>query len=268
VSLARAAFERSPTAPSAAALGGVLAVSSDAVFGNPVAAPGGPAIGRALMIEIWGSRPFGMEELVEAQASAHLRLSRGGVGVGARRFGSAVYHESELRLSGSWEPSVGVGLGLSLRGLSVEGLGFAARRAIAVDAGIRARPDRETEMGVFVEAAIGEIPGDRAGRRSKTAIGVARRLGRTIRVHLEIQGRDDRQVSGVLGMAWNPLRLFSLRAGIREDPFSVTWGFAMGVRNVEVAGSVTEVESLGRTARVGITLGSRRAVRPPVSDAI
>ena len=93
---APAAFERLPTGPAAAALGGLVAVSPDPVFGNPA------AVAPRLHLEIWGARPFGLSALNEAQASLHGPCGRAGLGVGVRRFGSHVYGEHEARLQLGW----------------------------------------------------------------------------------------------------------------------------------------------------------------------
>jgi hypothetical protein len=248
---ADAAFERLPVGPEAAALGEVVATSTDPVFGNPappVRAGGAPSIA----VRAWASRPFAIPELVEAQASASFRLGRFGSGFGFRRFGSASYAEKELRLAVGWTPAAGASIGAAARGLVVEGLGFAPRRSLAVDAGLRVRPSKEAELSALLEAALGEVPGDPEGTLRRTAIGVVRRLG-DLEVRIEVQRREDRPIGGVVGAEWAVAPALVLRAGAREDPASAAWGFSLRLAGMELSASATHA-ALGRSLRVGIAV--------------
>jgi hypothetical protein len=245
---AHAAFERLPSGPEAAALGDVVATSADPVFGNP--AP--PARAPAIAAQAWASRPFALAGLAEAQISATLRLRAGTIGLGFRRFGSAAYAEKELRLAAGWAPAAGVAIGAAARGLAVEGEGFAPRRSIAVDAGLRVRPSPGTELAALLEAALGEIPGDPAGTLRRTALGAARRFG-GLTLRIEVQRREDRPIGGVVGAEWEVAPALVLRAGAREDPPSVGWGFSVRVAAAELSASATHA-ALGPTVRVGIGL--------------
>jgi len=242
----RAAFERSPIGPEAAALGGVVAVSADPVFGNPAPVSALPGI----EARAWAARPFAVAELAEAQASVAVRRGSVTAGLGARRFGSADYAEKELRLTGGWSPRAELGVGFAVRGLAVEGTGFPARRSIAADAGVRFRPAAGAEVAAVLEAVVGEVPGDPEGALRRTAVGASRRFG-ALAVRIEAQRREDRPLGGVLGVDWAPTRLLVLRAGAREDPASATWGFSVRLPGIEASVSVAHAE-LGRTVRVGI----------------
>jgi hypothetical protein len=242
----RAAFERLPAGPESAALGSVFAVSTDPVFGNPAPALGGPSLHGGA----WGSRPFGLSELFEAQVAVHWRQGAAAVGFGLRRFGTSAYAEKEVRGAAGWEASRELAVGGVVRGLSVEGAGFAPRRALAFDAGMRVRPDPASEVAAVLEAILGEVPGDSAGRQRRTALGASRRFGR-LTVRVEMQRRDDRPLAGVVGLEWTPLAPVVIRAGVREDPSSLAWGFTVQHARFDLAASATHT-ALGRTLRVGV----------------
>lgn len=249
---AEGAFERLPAGPEAAALGGMLTVSPDGVFGNP--APARPA--PRLAARAWGSRPFGLAELREVQASVTLRLGWGSAGLGVRRFGSAAYAEKELRLAGGWAPAPALAVGGAVRGLVVTGTGFSPRRSIAVDAGLRFRPAAETEISAVLEAVLGEVPGDPVGSLRRTAVGSARRFG-TVELRIEVQRREDGPLGGVVGVEWTSARTLVLRAGARGNPPSAAWGFSVLLPGFELAASATHA-ALGRTVRIGVAIPGGR----------
>lgn len=244
---ARAAFERPPTGPEAAARGGLVAVSPDPVFGNPA------ALGAGSGVEVWGARPFGLPELAEIQVAWHGTRGRAGVGAGARRFGSERYGEHDTRLSFAWSPDPRVALGLCARGLVVSGTGLARRVAGALDAGFRVAPGDGTEVGVWAEAIAGDVPGGRSSRRA--AFGASRRLGRGT-LTLEAQRRGPDPLVALVGLSWPLSPTVALLGGVREEPPTLAWGLVAAVRGLRVAVSVSHVDSLGRTVRVG--LGNER----------
>jgi hypothetical protein len=247
VGTARAAFERPPLSSPAAALGGVLAVSPDAVFGNPAAA----GEDRGVCAWAGGGRPFGIAGLSDGQA-AFVLTGACAVGAGVRRFGSPAYRELEVRTVGAWRAAPGLAAGVALRGLEVSGHGLAPRRTVALDVALRARPEPGTEIGAVVEAVLGAVPGDAAHHRPRTALGLSRRVARGLRLHLEAQRREDRPVGAVIGAAWSPSAALVLRAGIRERPFTPAWGFTVRARGLALDGSVTHSDPLGQTLRVGV----------------
>jgi hypothetical protein len=246
---ARAAFERLPVGPEAAALGEVVATSPDPVFGNP--APTAD-VAPTISARAWASRPFAIPELAEAQASASVRFGAAGIGLGFRRFGSVSYAEKELRLVAGWTPAAGVAIGAAARGLVVEGEGFAPRRSLAADAGLRVRPSAGAELSALLEAVLGEVPGDPEGTLRRTAIGAARRFG-DLQVRIEVQRREDRPIGGVVGAEWALAPALRLRAGAREDPPSAAWGFSLRLAGLELSASATHA-ALGRTLRLGIAV--------------
>lgn len=239
---APAAFERPPHDPESAALGGLVATSADAVWGNPAAAAARVTV-RAL-----AGHPFGLAELTEAQAG----VSGGGrglaLGAGVRRFGSALYAEREARVTaavgrgGSW-------IGVALRGMEVSGAGFAAVRTVAADAAVRARVGG-LELGAVVDAVAGEVPGDPRGEARRAAVGVRRTVA-SLTVALEVQRRGPDRLAGVVGAEWRPLPALRLWSGARGSPQELAWGFAVGAG--AVAGEVAATHApLGPTVRVGV----------------
>lgn len=250
VTASHAAFERLPLSPESAALGGLLAVSPDPVFGNAAALceASGPRI------EATGSRPFGLPELTDAQVAVGWSGARGGAAVGFRRFGSIEYREKEVRLTSAWSPAGELSGGIALRGLSVEGPAFAPQRTAALDVALHAVPDPDTRLGATLEAVLGTLPGDPEGRLRRTAVGVARTLARSLTLHLEVQRREDRPLAGVVGLAWTPVAPLTLRVGAREGPPAAAWGFSARLPGATLSTSVTEHPALGRTVRLGLLL--------------
>jgi hypothetical protein len=247
---ARPAFERLPVGPEAAAQGEAVATSADPVFGNP--APAAPEGAPAVAARAWAGRPFAIETLGEAQASASIRFGAGAAGVGFRRFGSDAYAEKEIRLAVGWRPTPGVAIGAAARGLAVEGAGFAPRRSVAIDAGLRIRPSAGAELAALLEAALGEVPGDPEGTLRRTALGVARSFG-GLTVRIEAQRRENGPIGAVVGAEWAVVPALVLRVGAREDPSSAAWGFSVRVAGAALSVSATHA-SLGRTVRVGIAV--------------
>lgn len=246
-----AAFERPPLDAEAEAMGGVLAVSPDEVFGNPA---GGVLVDPApLRLRAAAARPFGLAGLRESQVSGSRTGTRFALGIGARSFGSPDYEERELRLTAAWAAAPSVRLGAAGRGLSAGG-SFAPVRSFAVDLAFRARAEPATEIAALVEAVLGEVPGDPRGELRRTAFGIARGLGPTVvvRVELQRQGRDD--LAAALGVSWAPVPFLILRAGAREDPRTVSWGFTARRGSLSVSGAASEADPLGRTLRFGLEI--------------
>ncbi len=245
---AGAAFERLPVGPEAAALGEVLAVSPGDGFGNPAPALTAPSVAA----RIWGSRPFALAELGEAQGSVFARIGSASIGLGFRRFGSAAYAERELRLTSGWAPAAGFTVGVAVRGLLVAGEGVPPHRSLALDTGLRFRPGPDTEIAAVLEAVLGEIPGDPAGSLRRTALGSSRRFG-SVTLRIEVQRREAFPLGGVVGVEWTPARVLVLRAGARADPPSAAWGLTVRLPGVAVSVSATHA-ALGRTVRVGVAV--------------
>jgi hypothetical protein len=250
-----AAFERPALSPESAAGGGLVALSEDPVFGNPAAARPG------LELRASGDRPFGMTELAEAQAGAARAGRRAAAGLGLRRFGSDAYTEGEARVTGAWEIDGVLTVGAALRGMTVHGPAFAARRSAALDVAFAAPLDAGTVVAGVVEAVAGEIPGDPAGRLRRTSLGVARAMPARLGLRLELQRREDRPVAAAVGLVWTPASAVEIRAGFREDPATVSWGFTIGLGGVAVAAASTHADPLGRTVRMGVVV--RRLPKDP-----
>ena len=251
---ARAAFERPPLSPSSAALGGIVALSVDPVFGNPAGPPGASG----LRMELWGARPFGLPGLVEAQAAIATSFRAGSAGIGVRRFGAETYGEDEIRAFLSVHPGSGISAGLAVRGLEVGGTGLAPHRSVALDAGFRVRPSPASEIAAVVGTVAGEVPGDPGGEARRTAVGLARTFG-TLTVVLEGQHESSRPLAGVLGVELRLHPSFVVRAGAREDPLELSWGFSLHPGSLEIAASVSHHESLDETVRIGVRRVPRSA---------
>jgi len=247
---AHAAFERAPLDPESAALGGILAASTDAVFGNPAAW----LRSDAPRLAGWVARPFGLPELDEAQASAAWRAQRCGAGFGARRFGGAGYVEREARATLAWLATPDVAIGAAVRGLVVDVEDLDAVRSAAVDAAFRLRVDARTEIGVVAEALAGELAGDDSTRRRRTSLGAVH-SGDRLSIYLEAQKRDEEELIGVVGISCRPWPALAVHGGLREIPSLFAWGITVRSRSVAVDLAVENVEGLGTTIRVGIAAG-------------
>jgi hypothetical protein len=254
-----AAFERAPLDAASAALGDVVALSADPVFGNPARCVIGEGARPAVAMAFDLSRPFGLAALSEGQASVARASSAWGVGAGARRFAAdapARYGEREARLV----LAIGRGptsLGVAARGLEVSGDGFAAVRSVAVDAAFLARPVSGLEVGALVESAAGEVPGDPKGARRRAAAGAARDFGRAFRAYLEVQRRGEDAPAGVVGLSWRPVDALALRAGVRGEPVATSCGFSLRLAGSEVNVAVSSADPLGSTVRLGVRLVAR-----------
>lgn len=256
---APAAFERAPLDAVSAALGGVTALSHDAVFGNP-ARSAGLVPSRTLEGRFDLSRPFGLSALSEGQVSVSRSSTRWGIGAGARRFGAdqgAQYAEREARvvLALARRPA---SVGLAVRGLEAAGDDFSAVRSVAVDAAFLARPVAGVEVGALLEAACGDVPGDPQGVCRRAAAGAARDFGRSLRATIEVQRRGEDPLAGVVGLTWQPVDALALQAGIRQEPMVPSCGFSLRLAGNEVNVAMASSGALGTTYRVGVRLGPFR----------
>lgn len=243
---ARAAFERAPLDAWSAALGGVVAVSSDAVFGNPAPERG---TGTAAAFEL--SRPFGLMELSEAQAGWR-RSGTWSVSFGGRRFGTDAYAETEARVSVA--AAVGpVTVGAAPRLLQVGGAGFATRRSGAVDVGLRAEPEAGFTLGATAEAVVGEAPGDPDGRGRRTALGATRVVG-PLRIVLEAQRTEGTPLALRIGAEVSLPGGVRLAAGAAEGPGSASAGLSLPLPHGRVTLAGAWVPPLGTTLRLGVSL--------------
>lgn len=243
---ARAAFERPPLDAWSAALGGVVAVSPDAVFGNPAPERGA---GTAAVFEL--SRPFGLRELSEAQAGWR-RAGTWAVSFGGRRFGTEAYAETEARVSIA--AAIGpVTVGAAPRLLQVGGTGFATRRSGAVDVGLRAEPEAGFTLGAVAEAVVGEAPGDPDGRGRRTALGAAREVG-PLRIVLEAQRTERTPLALRIGVEARLPGGVRVAAGAAEGPGSVSAGVSLPLPHGRVTLAGAWVPPLGTTLRLGVAL--------------
>jgi hypothetical protein len=247
---AGAAFERPPAGPECAALAEIVAVGPDPVFGNPAA----PFDVDRLRIEAWSGHPFGIEELGESQASLWRTGETWGGGVGFRTFGTPDYFEREVRAATSFAASDIVTAGIAARALFAGGAAFVMERGYAADAGIRARLDDATQLGLHLGSVLGGGPGDPDRRLARSSIGVARALPARVGVLLEVRRRADRNPSVAGALSWSPHPALVLRGGLAEEPPSISWGATLGVGGFGVSFSSTSTDPLGRTLRVGVAL--------------
>lgn len=251
-----AAFERPPLDAGGAALGGLAVVGPVGAFGNPAL----PARGTAQVRFTW-ARPFGLRDLTESQAE-WWRPGPWGVAAGARRFGLDVYQETQARvvLARAGAAASG-GLGIAYR--EVSGTGWAPRRSVAVDVGVRLHSERGSVLAATSETVLGEVPGDPRGQGARTAVGLEQRLG-SLRVHLEAHRTEIRPVSAVLGASWAPGSVGELLAGVREDPPTWSAGVRFRLPGAQIALGTSWTHPLGRTTRISVNLGAG----PPAGDAV
>jgi hypothetical protein len=240
------AFERAPLDAWSAALGGVVAVSSDAVFGNPAPEQGG---GEAAVFEL--ARPFGLRELSEAQAGWH-RPGIWSVACGGRRFGTDAYAETEARVALSYALGP-VTAGVAPRLLQVGGTGFSTRRSGALDVGLRAEPEPGFVLGATAEAVLGEAPGDPDGRGRRTALGAARHVG-PLRIVLEAQTTESTPLALRIGVEASLPAGVRVAAGAAEQPGSVSAGLLLPLPHGRVTVAGAWVPPLGTTLRLGVSL--------------
>ncbi|MEZ5063890.1 MAG: hypothetical protein R3B81_04105 [bacterium] len=258
---AAGAFERPPVDAASAGVGGVLATSSDPVFGNPALASR-----VAAGVSASAARPFGLAELREGQVAAWMTLGSVhahpiALAAGARTFGSSAWAERELRLGLAAEVGPGIAIGLAARGLSAGGPGLAAVRSVAVDLSLRVSASG-AEIGAVAEAVAGEIPGDPTGERRRSSLGVRSPLARGD-VFLELQRTEDRAPSLVLGVTQRLAPGLEARAGIREDTGEIAFGLGLTLLRSRVDLAVIPGD-LGRTVRVSAGIfGDSRAASPP-----
>jgi len=250
---AQGAFERPPVGPAEAALGGVLAVGADPVFGNPALTA---AAGAGLLV--WAARPFGLAELEESQAGGWMGGAIGpdvvaGVGVGFRHFGSAAWSEREARVVVAASPVAGIALAAAFRGLEAGGTGVAPRRSVALDVAFAVQAGA-ARIGGVVEAVVGEVPGDPGGLHRRSALGVSRDVGPG-GLLLEVQRTESRALAARVGASVALPAGLLLRAGLRQDPAAVTWGFGVRIGPLRLDVAAAEGGPLGRTVRLGARLG-------------
>ena len=244
--VARGAFERPPWNVADAALGGLVAVSDDGVWGNParLAHSRWPRVAEAQ-----ASHPFGLAELSEVQITAGMSGAGRGIGVGVRRFGADVYAEREARVALAFG-SGGSAVGVAVRGMEADGEGFPAVRTVATDAGVVAEVGG-LRLGAVVEAVAGDVPGDPRAISRRAALGVSRRAG-SVGIALELQRRGEDPLTGVVGALWEPLPALRIYGGARGDPATMTWGFAAGMAGVRIEVAVDHPPVVGSTVRVGL----------------
>jgi hypothetical protein len=251
---AHASFERTGAGPESAASGEILSIANDSVFGNP-AAWWGETMSH---VSIWGSHPYGMQEIHEAQGSIWICNPRIGGGAGFRQLGSPAYFERDLRISTSVAPfssrtgSHPLTLGACARVLFVGGQSFVMRTGFAGDFGLRVSIDGSTHVGVHLESLVGSTPGDPNRLLVRSAMGVSRALPAGISLLLEVARRGDRAPSVAGGAVWNAHQRLILRAGFRDEPALYAWGFSIPISSLLLSISVTEADPLGRTVRAGL----------------
>jgi hypothetical protein len=265
---AHASFERPGAGPESAASGEILSIADDSVFGNPAAR----RANRGYSVNIWGSHPYGIQEVHEAQGSIWICNPRIGGGAGFRQLGSPVYFERDLRLSTSIAPfSSRTGahpfaLGMCARLLFVGGQSFVMRTGFAGDFGLRLSLDGSTHVGVHLESLVGSTPGDPSRLLVRSAMGVSRALPAGISLLLEVARRGDRAPSVAGGAVWSAHQRLILRAGFRDEPALYSWGFSLPLSHLLLSISVTEADPLGRTVRAGLGWSRISQAHPNPAD--
>jgi hypothetical protein len=256
----RAAFERGAADPLVGAMAGIVSVGHVGVFSS-AALPVEPSWGAL----VTATRPFGLPGLMEVQADGW-RGGRWAWGAGMRQFGTDGYAEKEVRIVLTAGDQA-VRAGIALRGLELSGAGIAAWRSFAVDAGARIRPDQDLEIGVVLDALVGEVPGDPDGRLRRTAVGVRRRLGPGLSLLIEAEGWGEAPLAGRAGVSWEPGAGLRLLAGVGERPDRVSWGLSVIRGPLDLRVAVSE-KTLGRTIRFGVAWGRSPGFSPPQEKPI
>ena len=264
----RAAFERIPAGPEAAAIADIRSVGGDLVFANPASL----SSGRGIHGSVWMGHPFGIADVQESQAAFWLQAARAGVGAGFRSFGAPAYFEREVRLTACAAPLRAASdpvliAGACARLLLVGGDAFAMQTGYGVDLGLRVSLDSETSLGVHLESLAGTFPGGKGRLLNRSSLGISRALPGRLAVLLEMSRRADREPSVAAGFHWTPHKMLILRAGFRDDPPQLSWGGSVHLSSFVVSFSTTETDPLGRTIRIGLLCARFSQADPKEADS-
>ncbi len=145
----RAAFQFQDVGARPAAMGGAFCAVADDAHG-PHYNPAGMVQVQSRKVTLNTARLFGLADLACHSISV-LQPSRwAALGLGAQRFGGALYRESSLSLSLARPLAKDLFLGLSLRGLQLAISGYGVDHALVLDLGVLAAMNQSLKWGFSV----------------------------------------------------------------------------------------------------------------------
>jgi hypothetical protein len=250
-----AAFERAAMSPRAMGLGNAaLAASADAwtFFANPADVPFSGSFS-AGFFHIPGL--FGLGELQFSGGGLALPVDGSGFACAISRLGGRPYSETTLALSFGQElmPGFSVGLSGKMNGLSITGYGSCWD--FTVDVGVRVECTKELTVSGLLTNATGttlgasgeELPQELTGGIAYTPVaGVSCMVTASKELLMPLELR--------CGIEVDIMEPLNLRAGIVDNPSTVTGGCSIRIGDVSVDYACAYHWLLGMTHEIGISI--------------
>lgn len=168
------------------------------------------------------------------------------IGAGFQQYGNSEYHESEfaVALAKNFDKlAIGIGGGFS----SLAIVSYGSRKDLTVRAGGQYSLSRTLTAGLFANYTLGTT----AHRRFNTGIGVCYVPTERALLSFVLSKKAFRTgISSGLGIEYQPIRNFWLRAGVTTLPFKQAYGFGLMLKHFSLNICLENFQEFGQIPQI------------------
>jgi hypothetical protein len=250
---AGAAFDLTPLAPAERGVAGSPALG---MVGGPEESPGVAQSGglKLRQVQVYGFRPFGLEEADFAGTSVELGLGgRLDLGLACQVLSVLGYKEQTYQVSCAWR-SPALRLTPSLRFGTLRFDGSVVDRVVLLDFALEARPVPGVKVAVSTRNPFG-LGLMESGERCPTDItaGLGYALSRRLGFGVRIRKEGGFPTSVATGIELCPAGMILLRTGLQTDPKEFYLGLGLKAGRIAMDFSSSLHLDLGITHEAGLT---------------
>lgn len=233
--VAKAAFEERLFSTRAAALGGAYAAllnGQSAIFGNPSSL----AYAKFRRASVLHGRSFGLKELANSGISIPVYSGRENIEIGLSRFGFALYHEDIISIGIGKRIMKNAAVGLALRYLSTEILGYGSASTLGLDMGFSVKINSALNLGVSAKNINAPKLSKSGGALARSVrIGASFVVDENVLLIAEYQKEENAVSVYRFGAEIEILSDQYLRFGITSDPSGFSTGFGFKLDKIDMS---------------------------------
>ncbi len=254
-----AAFEDLATGSRSAGLAGAFVAvprSAENLLTNPAAI----SVLNGISVHLFYTKPFGLTEMKQGNASVIFPFSGKSFGCGVQSFGNDKYGENTFYagLSAPISKSIFVGSTIRYANLNISGYGSAGTFIVDFGAWVKLAPSVYwgTSVKNIANAKIG-----RSGEELPQAITTGFMLSPINKFSMTIDLNKDTRfpVDIRSGTEYRPLNILAIRVGVAGDPQIFAAGFSVKFKNIRIDYAFTNHSELGFTHLFSLTFYNGRS---------
>ncbi len=189
---------------------------------------------------------FGLPELRTFACAAGLPLDFVALGVAVEQFGFELYKETNIRLGFARNIDWGVSAGVAINIRRFDIAGYGSTTNALIDVGLLAEAHPTLIFGFSMKNLAGAKMGTDSQRLPQTFFLGARYVPiKSFTVAIELEKESRHQPMLKVGLEQRVLGLLSLRAGVTDDPNSISAGFGAGASLFEFSYAGSSHPELG-----------------------